>query len=77
MPLLLEKDGYQFYFKKGEPLILYKKPHVHVRGHGGTVEFFIEVEKVKIKKDNKTMTPNKIFQAREITQANKDKFLEI
>ena len=44
MPLLLEKDGYQFYFKKGEPLIPFKKPHVHVRGQGGSIQFYLTGE---------------------------------
>lgn len=46
MPLLLEKDGYQFYFKKGEPLIPHKRPHIHVRGHGGTQSNFFSCMKI-------------------------------
>jgi len=76
MPLLLEKGGYQFYFKKGEPLIPYKKPHVHVRGHGGSIQFYI-VGEIKIKKDNKSLGSNKITEIRAILTENKDNFLTI
>ncbi|CAG8836561.1 24755_t:CDS:2, partial [Racocetra persica] len=34
-----------------EPLIPYKKPHVHVRGQGGRIEFYLP--SLAIKKDDK------------------------
>ena len=74
MPLLLEKDGYQFYFKKGEPLIPYKQPHVHVRGHGGSIQFFLTGE---IKKDNKSLGNNRITEISSILIKNKENFLTI
>lgn len=80
MPLLLEKDGYQFYFKKGEPLIPYKKPHVHVRGHGGNIQFFLllgEAGEIEVKKDNKSMSRSKKAEAKEITFEYREKFLQV
>jgi Domain of unknown function (DUF4160) len=73
MPLLLEKDGYQFYFKKGEPLIPYKKPHVHVRGQGGKIEFYLL--SITVKKDNKSMPREKITEIKKIIRENCDEFL--
>ena len=62
--------------KKGEPLIPFKKPHVHVRGHGGSIQFYILGE-IKIKKDNKSLGSNKITEIRAILTENKDNFLTI
>jgi len=73
MPLLLEQDGYQFYFKKGEPLIPYKKPHVHVRGQDGKIEFYLP--SITVKKDNKSMPRNKITEIKKIIRENRDHFL--
>jgi len=74
MPLLLEKDGYQFYFKKGEPLIPFKKPHVHVRGQGGSIQFYLTGE---IKKNNKSLGSSKITEIQAILKENKKSFLAI
>ncbi|CAG8689588.1 17820_t:CDS:2, partial [Cetraspora pellucida] len=65
--------GYQFYFKKGEPLIPYKKPHVHVRGQGGRIEFYLP--SLAIKKDDKSMPRVKINQIRKILQIHGPEFL--
>jgi Domain of unknown function (DUF4160) len=74
MPLLLEKDGYQFYFKKGESLIPYKKPHVHVRGQGGKIEFYL-LSNITVKKDNKSMPRSKITEIKKILQEKGQDFL--
>jgi hypothetical protein len=44
-----EKYGYNFYFKEGETKMPYKEPHVHIRGHGREIQYFLSPFRLKKK----------------------------
>ena len=41
--------GYIVYFKEGEPKMPYKEPHVHIRGQGREIQYFLSPLRVKKK----------------------------
>ncbi|CAG8437586.1 6966_t:CDS:2 [Ambispora leptoticha] len=44
-----EKYGYNFYFKEGESKMFGKEPHVHIRGHGREIQYFLSPFRLKKK----------------------------
>lgn len=44
-----EKYGYIFYFKEGETKLLTKEPHIHIRGHGREIQYFLSPFQLKKK----------------------------
>jgi len=39
MPLIIEWEGYKFFFYKSE--VLFEPAHVHVKGHGGNMKIWL------------------------------------
>ena len=39
MPLIIQWEGYKFYFYKSE--VLFEPPHIHVKGQGGDMKIWL------------------------------------
>jgi len=46
MPLIIEWEGYKFYFHKSE--VLFEPAHVHVKGHGGDMKIWLSTRAKKL-----------------------------
>lgn len=76
-------NGYQFYFKSGEPLKKNKPAHIHVRGlPNGKIQFWLEKtdtkskDEIKVKKIKGQVSEKEQNDTERIVKENKELFLK-